>query len=502
MPDQFRAVAGQQYIRQGDTTPVSFTQEQLNDPAMGWLSSQFSQYTAPTTTPPPTGGTPPPSGTTPPTTPGTTPPGNVPDFMSWLNQGYDDPQQIATASGKTLEEVNSFLGSNYQAQNLFNQNKLMNQLDAGYKEYAAKIAALNNGVFTLNPEEQAQINQITALFADMREKQITANKNFQGAITTSNIRSGMQEFMNETASGIYKQAVDDGVKKVKDLELEALSKVSELRQLFKDKRYKQIAESYNQLNDYLNQKRQAIGDIYKATNDYYNEIDKNSKLAEEAEQKKLQNEKLRQEIGGNTIEALSPMLKDADEDTLKEIADYYKLDLNMVKGSIEGSKQKQDKDYLGKGYKTISPKDVSKMKSSGRYDIIEESGRAYAKPKKLTSRTYKGVTTWFDEQGNVMKPESSSSGSSPKKVTPVTSPSNPVPPKSGKYLSTTKEKKSYDSASNQVEPMLQSQIGVDGKVSPTLYNHLKGEWEAQNLDPADFEKRFKKYKNKDNPYYR
>lgn len=510
MPDQFRAVAGQQYMRQGDTTPISFTAAQLQDPAMGWLSSQFSSYSAPTT-PPPTGGTTPPpapGGTTPPA-PGTTPPTTpgtpaVPDFMTWINQGYDDPQQIATASGRTLEEVNSFLGSNYQAKNVFDQNKMMNQLDAGYKDYAKKINDLNNGVFTLNPEEQAQIDRITAMFADMREKQITANKNFQGAITTSNIRSGMQEFMNETASGIYKQAVDDGTKKVKDLELEALSKISELRGLFKDKRYKAIADSYNQLNDYLNQKRQAINEIYKATNDYYGEIEKNAKLAEEAEQKKLQNDKLRQEIGQNTIEGLSPMLKDADEETMTELAKYYDLDVNMLKGSQAAAKEKEgqetakfDQSMIGKGYNIINPKDVARLKEQG-YDVKEYKGRAYAQPGKLTSKTYKGVTTWYNTRGQAVNPDGSAKKVTPGKVTPK--PGTPPPP-SG-YLPVAKNKRTYDQNEQSFKSVVITGLGTDGKLSPDDYNGLKQQWEGQNLDPAEFEKRFKKYQNKDNPYYR
>lgn len=488
----------------------------------GWSPTTYEAWnTHHTANPPPSGN---PSGTSSGNSPTNTPPVNNPPvngqpsgqpsgqqnqtlddlFLSFLNQGYDNPEEIATASGKSITEVNSFLNSNFQAKNILNQNSLMNQLDAGYKDYLAKINQLNNGVFNLTPEEQAQIDRIQQLFNDMREKQIIANKNYEGAITTNNIRTGVQEFMNEEASGLYKQAVDQGVQKVKDLELEALSKVSELRQLFKDKRYKAIADSYNDLNKFINQKRQAINDIYKATADYYNSIAKSAAEAEEAETKRLQNEKLRQEIGQNTIEGLSPMLKDADEETLKQIADYYKLDINMLKGSQETSRLKAkeetdkfDQQMIGKGYRTINPADVSRLRNEG-WDVVEYKGRAYASQPKLVSKTYKGVVTWYNEKTGkqVGSPSSSAVRSSGSGSSGVSSSS------SNSYISPTKYKKDYDEAANMVEPILKSLMGLeDFKVSPDTYNGLKEQWAAQNLDPAQFDSRFKKYKDPYNPYY-
>lgn len=326
----------------------------------GWvpISAQIWN-TRPGATPPP-----PPSnqGTaTPPPTQNTPPPTqqfSSNSLLNFLNQGYDSIDEIARISGMSLDEVNNFLNSNYAASNILARNKIMNQLDAGYKDYLKKINDLNNGIFTLSADEQAQIDYVKRMFDELREKQITANKNFEGSVLTNNVRSGMQEFMNETASGLYKQAVDDGIKKVKDIEMQALAKISELKDLFKDKRYKQVGEAYQQLSDYLKQKSQAISEIYAATKDYYEQQQKAEEFAYKKQQDEIINQfkfaefELKQaefELNSNkfSYQQKQDMIKNAlenDKFTWQQKQDLIKSQLEREKFNYQQSKDAQEYD--------------------------------------------------------------------------------------------------------------------------------------------------------------
>lgn len=232
--------------------------------------------------------------------------------------------------------------------------------------------------------------------------------------------------MTEIASGNYKQAVDSGIQKIKQLDLEAVSKVQQLKDAFADKRYKQVTLLYDALNKNIQDKKDQIQNIYSATNDLYKSVQDKTKAD-------LAAAKLNQTVDLNTIEQLSPMLVNSlngdaahDDPIYASYAKNYGLDENLLRGGVatltNKTKEKtavDDQNYIQSllkgGYQTINPADVARMRASGN-NVIEYKGRAYMIPQKLTSKTYKGVTTWYDAKGNVVKtstaPNSSSSNNS------------------------------------------------------------------------------------------
>lgn len=463
-----------------------------------------------------------PTSTTP-TTP-TTPADLTKNIKTQLSLGLDSSDAIATALGIDKSQVDTILGGDYQLKYLMDENKQMNMLDAGYQDYKKQMADIQNGNFQLTAGEQAQLQATQEIFDRLRAEQLTANKNFEGATMTEEIRSGRQEFMSQISSGIYKQAVDSGIQKIKDLDLQATMKLSELRDLFQEKRYKQVAQAYDQLNNYLTQKNNAIKDIYTATKDLYDEVTRKQAAAAEAARKELETKKLKLEIGKSTLDQLGPTLKNADEATIKQIADYYGIDQNMVKGAQATMQEKakaeitkQDQTYLTKGYETIAPADITRMKDAG-YDVISVGGRAYAKPPKLTSKTYKGVTSWYNELGQQVDPNklaaavkrtpTTTSSPTPTKSTPKSS--TPATP-TGKYLPVAKNQKQYYAVEQELKkPIISgpkpgdpgSLLGKDRKMSPVDYNAGKDYWVSQGLDPAEYDKRFKSYKDPKNAYYK
>ena len=137
-------------------------------------------------------------------------------------------------------------------------NATNNQYADSISEVKQKLVDISNGIFALTEDEQAQVDNMQQMYNDLVSKQRVANKNDEGAVTTAGIRSGRQEFMNDVQSGEYKQAVDDGIQKVKNLEAEAASKIAALKRAFRDDDYKMASELYNTLQDDLDNKTLVI----------------------------------------------------------------------------------------------------------------------------------------------------------------------------------------------------------------------------------------------------
>jgi len=308
-------------------------------------------------------------------------------ITSMLNKGYDNAENIATATGLTVDEVNNYLSSDTNASFMLDTNKITNKQDQAYKDYQAKMDSITNGTFALTPDEQADIQNIRDTFDRLRESQVTANKNYEGAIATGEARSGRLEFMNQISSGIQKQAIDDGVQKIKDIESAALSKVREYKTAVQDKNYKAAGLAYEAMTKYLDQKSKAISDLHTATVNMY-------KAQQDSITKALENQKLKQEIAKTTIEGLTPSLQNADSETIDAVAKYYGLDPNMITGSIKATAQKSDAEMAQKGYRTISPADAGKVRATGA-EVVTYNGRTYAKEPEIKSVTNKGYIDFF-----------------------------------------------------------------------------------------------------------
>lgn len=418
-------------------------------------------------------------------------------ITSYLNQGYDNPDDIARELGIDVSEVNSAINSDYNLSYILNTNRNTNQMDEAFNDYRTRINNISRGVFTLSPEEQAQIDSINRLFDQLREQQIIANKNYEGTTELAGIRSGRQEFMTQIAQGEYKEAVDSGIKKIADLDAKALSSISNLKQLFKENRYKEIEDEYTNLSKYLNEKSQSIKDIYNATKNMYDEIEKKAKEERDAITAELNQQKLKQEIGIKTITELAPSISESltgdatkDSELIKSIADYYDIDENLIRGGLAkyrdtSPKAKFEEDILQKGFRTINPNDVKKMRDSGN-EVIEYKGKAYMKEGKLTSKTIKGKVHWYNAKGQEVFPQGKNTPIIPTTITPE------IP------LS---EKKKLDQATTEMTQAMREVSGDDGYIAPDNYTILRKQWVDKGFNPTTFDTKFKGFRNPNNPYY-
>ena len=331
------------YDKSGNKTSVS--QADFN-------TNPFYKNEGYTTTPPtPTATS---TGTTP-TTTSTTEKDSTTKISDVLNQGYDNPANIATATGLSLDEVNKLIGSNELLSNKMAINANSNKQDQAYKDYKASIDSITNGTFALTSSEQADIKAIQDSFDKLRAAQIEANKNYEGTVQTGEIRSGRQEFMNQISGGIYKQALNDGINKIADIESKAADAIRKYKDAVEAKNYKAASDAYEITQKYLSDKSDTIKQLHTATVDEYKRQQDIINNANKQITQDLQNQQLKQNIAKTTIEGLTPALAGASDEIVQDIAKYYGIDANLLTGAVIGESQKFEKDMITKGYRTINP---------------------------------------------------------------------------------------------------------------------------------------------------
>ena len=337
------------------------------------------------------------------------------EIDKFIANGYSEvtretPGEIAT--GTTLEDLNK-------------------KLDEENTSFQTSTQQFINGTFPLNPTEQAEINDLQNTFNNLIEKQKLYNKNYEGGMTILQGMSGRSKYAPELAIGNIQQAVSDGLTKVADLEAKARKATSDLNIAFQNKDYAMIEKLHADITKSLQDKEKTIQDTNKSVREESDRLLK-------AQQDELNMNKTKQEMAMKSLDEAMPVIApNIAESDFEVYAKAYGLDENVVRGKVQAfkTKQKQDQDKLdlaaqnkiisqdstmiGRGYRTISPADADRLRQEGQ-DVQILNGRAYAKPQKLTSKTYKGVVSWYNEKGELVKTEKQSGTNPTPKPIPLT----------------------------------------------------------------------------------
>lgn len=136
--------------------------------------------------------------------------------------------------------------------------------DATLNETETNITNVQNGTTPLTADQQAILDGIKAKFANIKAMQAIANKNYEGGTQAMGAVSGRSRYAPDLAAGELKAAVDSGIAKLNQLEMEQAQTMAELTQAFKDKNIKSIEAKYERFSKFAAEKTAAltkIGDI-------------------------------------------------------------------------------------------------------------------------------------------------------------------------------------------------------------------------------------------------
>ena len=176
--------------------------------------------------------------------------------------------------------------------------------ERAYDDWRTSMDQLRTGALPLNAEQQGQVDAINTATQRTIEAQKIANKNYVGGMTQLGIRSGTNMYSPDIAFGYIKQATDQGIAKLQDIETKAIESVSKLKQGFREENYKLINDQYDKLTGLLDKRQSTISDLLKNINDHEKDLrDYNMKAAEFEEKQRLSNWEQGQDVFKNMMDS-------------------------------------------------------------------------------------------------------------------------------------------------------------------------------------------------------
>lgn len=130
--------------------------------------------------------------------------------------------------------------------------------DAAYNNLTNQVSQIMQGTFPLTPDQQSQVNSLQQQFDQLKQQQLLANQNYTGGVTNAGIAAGRNRYAPEIELGNIQATVTAGIQKIANIEAQAASAISQLKQGFMDNDYKMINDAYTQASNYFKQKSDAI----------------------------------------------------------------------------------------------------------------------------------------------------------------------------------------------------------------------------------------------------
>lgn len=160
------------------------------------------------------------------------------------------PSTTIKAPGKALSEWQK--GQiDYQAQ----KSKLLTDLMDTYSQY-------KNGTMPLNPSQQAQVDLMQQMTLRTIAAQERANKNYEAGVTQVGISEGRSRYAPTLALGEIKQAVDDGLAKINDIQTKSMLAVAQMSEAFRTNNFELANKAFETFNKGLDDIQKSIDNVY------------------------------------------------------------------------------------------------------------------------------------------------------------------------------------------------------------------------------------------------
>lgn len=168
----------------------------------------------------------------------------------------------------------------------------MEDQQSAYQEFKTALDDVKNGAFSYSPDEQKTLDATQKALDRTHAVQQRTNA-AMGRVAS--LRRG--KGIGDTAS--YEMAINEGISKLKQLDIDAAGQMAQARTAIKEKKLKDIYDSYNVLNDTLKQRNQTLQQLYQNANEAEKfAIDREFKERQFAEEK-LTNQAQRAQIYQN-----------------------------------------------------------------------------------------------------------------------------------------------------------------------------------------------------------
>jgi hypothetical protein len=169
---------------------------------------------------------------------------------------YSSPDATTTDGKSTPEDPNS-MGS---------QISQLNQAGQAYIDNAT--AELNSYKTGLDAQTQTMIDQITQKYSQRISEQQKINAGYLGSTRVAGIMSGRDRYASELNDQILSNEETSGLQRIRDLEGERESLITQARQARDEKSRTAVVDLSNKLEQNRKDRQSAISDLYKQSIDF------------------------------------------------------------------------------------------------------------------------------------------------------------------------------------------------------------------------------------------
>lgn len=168
--------------------------------------------------------------------------------------------QSATSYGLADQDPTKIASAAEQAV-LDQSNKDFTQAETNRQNIETQLSQIENGTYTLSPDEQAMVNNVRTQYQNLINEQIKANQNLTGGMTTFQNLLGTGQYSPAVALGAITQTITDGNQKVADLNNKMNDTISTMTYAFKTNKLSVLNAAYKRYNDIITEKTAAIKEI-------------------------------------------------------------------------------------------------------------------------------------------------------------------------------------------------------------------------------------------------
>ena len=139
------------------------------------------------------------------------------------------------------------------------EDKLNQALDAEKAAFDSNVTTLKAG---LSAQAQTMIDDINRRYTNRIAEQKVLNEAYKGAVDVSGIRSGRNRYATEYQDQLFNKEVNDGLKRVDDLEAERRTLILQAEQARDEKQFNAVVNLQNQLAEKTKEKNLAVKNLY------------------------------------------------------------------------------------------------------------------------------------------------------------------------------------------------------------------------------------------------
>jgi hypothetical protein len=313
---------------------------------------------------------------------------------------YYSAPETPTDGNTTPEDPNS----------MSSQINQINQAGQAYIDNAT--AELNSYKTGLDAQTQTMIDQITQKYSQRISEQQKINAGYLGSTRVAGIMSGRDRYASELNDQILSNEETAGLGRIRDLEAERESLITQARQARDEKSRSATVDLANKLDQNRKDRQSAISDLYKQSLDFQKlSLDKAKESRQQVADNITNSKNIADNIAGSLVDQFDNLKLDkAGQDKLiEEYANSYGVTPDFVVNAIKDFRRQEQKDlpaiiqeynYMKENYGyTGSPidyqrtkRDATRIATGATSPVISQSAaRRYDLPEALIGKSQKEI---------------------------------------------------------------------------------------------------------------